>query len=88
MYIIADVDYRAATVMLTFAPSNQPGMMCTTIEIISDEVPELSEQFSVVLTSVSPDGVIIEDTSCITIVDPIENRRFIGLSVPSCKIQA
>jgi hypothetical protein len=73
---LAGVDYRAATVMLTF---DQSGMLCTTIQIISDEIPELPEVFSVILTSVSPDGIIMDDTACITIVDPVvEIRKFIN----------
>jgi hypothetical protein len=73
---LADVDYRVTTVMLTF---DQSGMICTMIQIISDEIPELPEQFSVILTSVSPDGIIIDDTACISIVDPVvEIRRFIN----------
>lgn len=73
------MDYRAATVMLTF---DQSGMRCTTIQIISDETPEIPEEFSVILTSVSPGGIIVDDTACITIVDPaIEIRRFTYTSV-------
>ena len=75
MYL-ADLDYKAATVMLNFNSTN-PAMKCTTIQIISDNMTEENEQFSVVLTSVSPDGIIMEDTACITIIDePIEIRRF------------
>lgn len=73
------MDYRVATVILTF---NQPGMRCTTIQIINDEIPEMPEEFSVILTSVSPSGIIMDDTTCVTIVDPvIENRRFMYTSV-------
>ena len=79
---LAGVDYRVATVMLTF---NQSGMRCTTIEIISDETSEIPEEFSVILTSVSPSGIIMDDTTCITIVDPIiEDRRFMYTSVFYC----
>ena len=89
MNFVADVDYRAATVMLTFAPSNQPGMGCTTIQIIRDDIPELPEQFSVILTSVSPAGIIKEDTACITIIDPFEIRKFtIHYNIPSYNIMA
>ena len=74
MYL-ADLDYRAARVMLTFDSTN-PGMRCTIIQIFSDNETEEQEQFSVILTSVSPDGIIMEDTACITIIDePIEIRR-------------
>ena len=70
------MDYRTSTVMLTFTPSNQT--RCTTIQIISDEIIEESEQFSVILTNISPQGIIEEDTACITIIDePIVNRTFI-----------
>ena len=76
------MDYRVATVMLTF---DQPGMRCTMIEIINDKTPEMSEEFSVILTSVSPSGIIMDDTTCITIVDPIiEDRRFMYTSVFYC----
>ena len=55
--------------MLRFQPSDDIQTKCTKVGIISDTVVETTEQFSVKLTSVSPEGTFIQDTSCISIVD-------------------
>ena len=59
----------STTTMLTFPPSNVTGEMCTTIRIVNDIIIESSEQFSVALISVSPVGIIMENITCITIID-------------------
>lgn len=74
--MLADEDYKAATVMLTFTSINETGRRCTTIEIIDDRDVESPEQFSVILVSASPVGIIAENTTCITIIDePTEINR-------------
>ena len=55
--------------MLRFQPSDDIQTKCTKVGIIGDTVVEPTEQFSVKLTSVSPEGTFIQDTSCISILD-------------------
>ena len=54
--------------MLTF--TNETGRRCATIVIKDDgDVEESPEEFSVILVRASPEGIIAENTTCITIID-------------------
>jgi hypothetical protein len=44
-------------------------MFCVNIPIIDDEVFEVEEEFSVNLINARPVGEIIDDTTCIKIID-------------------
>ena len=57
--------------MLTFQPSDEASQIrCGTVSIIDDIIGnEPPEEFSVTLTSASPDGMFGDDESCVTIID-------------------
>ena len=67
--IVAGADFMSSRFILRFQPSDDAQTKCTKVGIISDSVIEPTEQFSVKLTSVSPEGTFIQDTSCISIID-------------------
>ena len=69
LYLPAGSDYETTTFMLTFEPSDDVEMLCGKVTIIDNTTPELTEQFSVKLVSVSPVGVIGDDTTCVAILD-------------------
>ena len=59
--------------MWRFLPTDDVLIQCRRVGIINDTIVEPTEQFSVKLTNVSPEGNIVNDTSCISILD--NNRR-------------
>ena len=70
--VLADSDYNATTIEVEFGSLDEAlQMTCVPLPIIDDEITnEADEQFSVVLRSVSPEGITISDTeACVTIID-------------------
>ena len=59
--------------MWRFLPTDDFLIQCTRVGIINDTIVEPTEEFSVKLTNVFPEGTIVNDTSCISIID--NNRR-------------
>ena len=51
---IASVDYANTTADLRFGPSSRMRSRCVLIPVINDMVPEVPEQFSVVLAMATP----------------------------------
>ena len=61
--------------MWRFLPSVDVLIQCRRVGIINDSIEEPTEEFSVKLTNVSPEGTIVNDTSCISILD--NDRKWI-----------
>ena len=55
--------------MWRFLPTDDVLIQCRRVGIINDTIEEPTEEFSVKLTNVSPAGTIVDDTSCISILD-------------------
>lgn len=70
-YNRADVDNESTTLTLTFQPSLETSQrQCGTVTIIDDMIGnEQDEKFSIILTSVRPEGGFGKNQSCITIKD-------------------
>ena len=73
--LTAGFDYESLAFNLTFIPSDETSQVYrTNITIIDDLLNEPPEQFTVTLTNAFPDGIFLENTSCISIFD--NDRKF------------
>ena len=69
-FSVADSDYMRVRTDLTFMPADEPNTrFCINVPIIDDEAFEVEEEFAVNLINARPVGEIIDDTSCIKIID-------------------
>lgn len=66
-FSVADSDYESIGVDLTFVPTDEG--FCINIPIFNDTVFEVDEEFSVNLINAHPEGEIIDDTTCVKIID-------------------
>ena len=66
-FLPASTDYTATSQPVTFRPSDT--LLNVTVPITDDNVYELQETFSAMLTTTDPGVVIIANTASATIVD-------------------
>ena len=69
-FSVAVFDYMGVSTDLTFMATDEVNtIFCINIPIIDDEAFEVDEEFAVNLINAHPVGEIIDDTSCIKIID-------------------
>ena len=69
-FSVAGSDYESIGVDLIFLPTDEGNIrLCINIPIFDDTIFEVDEEFSVNLINVRPEGEIIDNTTCIKIID-------------------
>ena len=69
-FFVAVFDYMSVSTDLTFMATDEVNtIFCINVPIIDDEAFEVDEEFAVNLINARPVGEIIDNTSCVKIID-------------------